>query len=131
MPIIENGRLSQYLISLYMSRKMNTAPTRAATTIVEFGNRKGSQQELVGSLSRGLLVTGFNGGNCNGTTGDFSFGIEGFLIEKGIITQPIAGMLMTGNMLSLWNNLTAVADDAPTCVAWHTPSLLFSDVNVR
>jgi PmbA protein len=47
-------------------------------------------EDLVAMVDRGILVTGFNGGNCNGSTGDFSYGIEGFLIEKGKIVQPVS-----------------------------------------
>lgn len=36
---------------------------------------------LVADVQKGILVTGFNGGNCNSSSGDFSYGIEGFLIE--------------------------------------------------
>ncbi|MEZ4999833.1 MAG: metallopeptidase TldD-related protein [Bacteroidales bacterium] len=39
---------------------------------------------MISSIDRGILVTGFNGGNSNGSTGDFSFRIEGFLIEKEV-----------------------------------------------
>ena len=35
---------------------------------------------LVADIKQGILVTGFNGGNSNSSTGDFSYGIEGFLI---------------------------------------------------
>lgn len=38
---------------------------------------------LVADVRKGILVTGFNGGNCNSSSGDFSYGIEGFLIENG------------------------------------------------
>ena len=130
MPIIKDGTLCNYLISLYMSRKMNITATRGGTTILEFGNCCGTQANLIAQMERGLLITGFNGGNSNATTGDFSFGIEGFMVENGICIHPISEMLITGNMLTLWNNLVAVADDAPNYVSWHTPSLLFAGVDI-
>lgn len=137
LPLIDRGILCNYLISQYMSRKMqqsnlpDSEATRGATTILEFGNRQGSQADLLHTMHNGLLITGFNGGNCNGTTGDFSYGIEGFTVENGIIARPVSGMLMTGNMLALWQNLQAVADDAPAYVTWHTPTLLFSDIAIN
>lgn len=66
---------------------------------------------LIASIDKGILVTGFNGGNCNSTTGDFSYGVEGFLIERGKLSQPISEMNATGNMLSLWSNLAEVGND--------------------
>ncbi|MGM9806155.1 MAG: TldD/PmbA family protein [Candidatus Aphodosoma sp.] len=137
LPLIEQGILSNYLISQYMCLKMQQTgrndceATRGATTILEFGNRQGSQADLLHTMHNGLLITGFNGGNCNGTTGDFSYGIEGFTVENGIIARPVSGMLMTGNMIELWQNLQAVADDAPAYVTWHTPTLLFSDIAIN
>ena len=54
---------------------------------------------LVADVQKGILVTGFNGGNCNSSSGDFSYGIEGFLIENGKLTQPVSEMNVTGNMI--------------------------------
>jgi PmbA protein len=84
---------------------------------------------LIALVDKGILVTGFNGGNCNGTTGDFSYGIEGFLIEKGKITQPVSEMNVTGNMITLWNNLVEIGNDARKDSSWRIPSLLFDNVD--
>lgn len=43
-------------------------------------------------------MTGFNGGNCNATTGDFSYGVEGFRIRNGKVAEPVGEMLVTGNI---------------------------------
>ena len=76
---------------------------------------------LIASVDKGILVTGFNGGNSNSTTGDFSYGVEGFLIEKGKLTQPISEMNATGNMISLWNNLAEVGNDPRKYSSWRVP----------
>ncbi|HBK29773.1 MAG TPA: TldD/PmbA family protein, partial [Parabacteroides sp.] len=51
-----------------------------------------SKEQLVSGIRRGILVTGFNGGNCNAATGDFSYGIEGFFVENGQLTHPVSEM---------------------------------------
>ena len=84
---------------------------------------------LVASVDKGVLVTGFNGGNCNTTTGDFSYGIEGFLIEKGQLTQPVNEMNITGNMLTLWSSLAETGNDPRFSSSWRIPSLLFDGVD--
>ena len=71
-----------------------------------------SKEEVIADSSRAILVTDFNGGNCDPVTGNFSYGIEGFLIENGIITQPVSGMNITGNMLDVWQRLSLIANDA-------------------
>ena len=94
---------------------------------MQMGNK--DTEGLIASVDKGILVTGFNGGNSNSTTGDFSYGVEGFLIEKGKLTQPISEMNATGNMISLWSNLAEVGNDPRTFSSWRVPSLLFDGVD--
>jgi PmbA protein len=77
----------------------------------------------------GILVTGFNGGNNNSATGDFSYGIEGFAFEDGVIVGPVREMLITGNFISLWNHLIAAGTDSRPCKINAIPTLAFSDVD--
>ena len=77
----------------------------------------------------GILVTEFNGGNCNSATGDFSYGVEGMVFEDGKIVAPVHEMVITGNMTELWNRLEAVGNDARPCTARQVPSLAFRDVD--
>ena len=76
---------------------------------------------LVADVQKGILVTGFNGGNCNSSSGDFSYGIEGFLIENGKLTQPVSEMNVTGNMITLWASLSAVGNDPRMSSSWRIP----------
>ncbi len=80
-------------------------PTSGDTTNLVFKPGEKDLEGLLGDIDRGILVTGFNGGNSNGTTGDFSYGIEGFLVEKGKLTQAVSEMNITGNFKQLWENL--------------------------
>jgi PmbA protein len=80
-------------------------------------------------VEKGILVTGFNGGNCNGTTGDFSYGIEGFLIENGKIVKPVSEMNITGNMIDLWSGISELGNDVYKNSSWLMPSILFSGVD--
>jgi PmbA protein len=131
MPIIENGVLRNYYISNYMSKKMDVPMTQANPTILDFALGDTDTAGLIRNLGRGIYVTGFNGGNCNGTTGDFSFGIEGFWVENGVIVKPVSEMLITGDMLTLWSNLVDTSNDPLDYSAWKQPSLLFSAVVVN
>ena len=131
LPIVENGVLKNYYISNYMSKKMGMPMTQGGTTIVDFGLGESDPAGLLRNLARGLYITGFNGGNSNGTTGDFSFGIEGYWVENGVIVKPVSGMLITGNMLTLWSNLVDMSNDPLGYTAWKLPSLLFAEVVVN
>jgi len=87
------------------------------------------KEELMRIVGEGILVTGFNGGNSNSATGDFSFGVEGFLFKEGKIVHPVREMLITGNLLSLWNNLLAAGNDARFCKSKLIPTLAFGNVD--
>lgn len=87
------------------------------------------KEELMRIVGDGILVTGFNGGNSNSATGDFSFGVEGFLFKDGKIVHPVREMLITGNLLTLWNNLLAAGNDARFCKSKLIPTLAFGNVD--
>ncbi len=90
---------------------------------------KMGKEELMRLVGDGILVTGFNGGNSNSATGDFSFGVEGFLFKDGKIAHPVREMLITGNLLTLWNNLLAAGNDARFCKSKLIPTLAFGNVD--
>jgi len=129
MSVVEAGVLNTYYIDTYYAHKMETERTVDSPSILTMPSGNKNTDELVASLDKGILVTGFNGGNCSTTTGDFSYGIEGFLIEKGQLTQPIHEMNITGNMLTLWNHLVETGNDPLTNTSWRIPSLLFDDID--
>lgn len=87
------------------------------------------KEELMRIVGDGILVTGFNGGNSNSATGDFSFGVEGFLFKNGKIAHPVREMLITGNLLTLWNNLLAAGNDARFCKSKLIPTLAFGNID--
>ena len=84
---------------------------------------------IIKKCDNGILITGFNGGNSNSATGDFSYGIEGFAFNNGKLTHPVRNMVITGNFISLWNNLIAVGNDYRTCKNNQIPTLAFSNVD--
>lgn len=127
--IIENGVLQTYFIDTYNALKMGVDPTISSPSIITTQLGELNFDQLLNGIDKGIWVTGFNGGNCNPTTGDFSFGVEGFLIEKGIATTPISEMNITGNMLDLWQNLSQVGNDPRESSSWRLPSVVFENVN--
>ncbi len=127
--IFENGVLKNYYIDTYYGKKLQMAPTSGNTTNLVFSAGNKNLQELINSIKKGIFVTGFNGGNSNGTTGDFSYGIEGFLIENGELTKPVSEMNITGNMLALWSNIGEIGNNINTNSSWLAPSILFQGVD--
>lgn len=131
-PVVEDGVVKKYFINTYMSRKMGTEPTcedAMRPYLAAWPSEGLDEKAMVAKVSRGILVTGFNGGNSNQATGDFSYGIEGFLIENGKTTMPISGMVVTGNFIDLWNSITSIGNDARRCCTRLVPSLSFKDID--
>ncbi|SEF56081.1 TldD/PmbA family protein [Parabacteroides chinchillae] len=129
LPVFENGILKTYYIDTYTANKMDMEPTIASPSILALQPGDKDLNGLIASADKAILVTGFNGGNCNSTTGDFSYGIEGFLVEKGKLAQPVSEMNVTGNMLTLWSNLAEAGNDPRTSSSWRIPSLVFEGVD--
>jgi PmbA protein len=127
--IVEGGILRNYFIDTYYGKKLEMEPTSGETSNLVFKPGELDLEGLIASMDRGILVTGFNGGNSNGSTGDFSYGIEGFLVENGKLTQPVSEMNITGNFKQVWKDLVAVGNDVYTGSSWRLPSLVFDNIN--
>lgn len=131
-PIIRSGEVCEYFVNTYMSRKLGIAPTVEEATrpkVLPWPESGLGRSDILKICGNGILVTDFNGGNSNPVTGDFSYGIEGFLFENGKVSRPVSGMLVTGNFLSLWKKLIAAGDDARDCMSKLIPTLAFADVD--
>lgn len=143
--IITDGVVKEYFISTYMSGKLDMPATSECANrpvvkpfisieLIE-GQDNASvsgcigEAEILGLCGSGILVTDFNGGNCNAATGDFSYGVEGLLFENGKVTAPICNMLITGNIVELWNNLIAAGNDPLDGMSRQVPTVAFKDVN--
>ncbi|MBR7026241.1 MAG: TldD/PmbA family protein, partial [Bacteroidales bacterium] len=119
-----------YFLTSYYADKLKMEPTIDAVSIVEMVPDAGDMASQMASLGKGVLITGFNGGNHNPITGDFSYGIEGFWFENGRKQFPIHEMNVTGNYLDLWNRLAAVGDDPLTLFSMQLPSVSFEGLSL-
>lgn len=131
-PIIEKGVVKTYFVNTYMSGKLGMEATVEEATrpcVLPWPVAGLDRDAILGKCSEGILVTDFNGGNCNSATGDFSYGVEGFYFKDGKIRQPVSGMVVTGNFLRLWSGLIAAGDDARPCMSKLIPTLAFADVD--
>ncbi len=128
LPVVTAGRLDSYFIDVYYGRKLERPPTTGHTSNVVLAPGDGGLDELLADVKRGIYVTSFLGGNANPATGDFSFGVGGFLIEDGQLGQPVGEMNITDVHTSLWKRLHAVGNDPYPWSASQIPTLVFSDV---
>lgn len=128
MPVIQRGALENYFVGTYYARKMGIQPTTRSwgNIIVEPGKR--DLDGMLRAVKKGVYVTSWLGGNADSTTGDFSFGLRGHLIEGGKIGAPVGEMNVTGNLLSLFNDLREVGSDPWEHSSLRVPTLAFNNV---
>jgi PmbA protein len=128
LPVFEAGVLKNYFIDTYYGKKLKMAPTTAGVSNLSWKLGTKGQAGLLSDMKEGILVTGFIGGNSNGTTGDFSLGVQGFRIRGGEIAEPVSEMNISGNHLEFWKRLAAIGNDPYPYSTLRSPTLVFEGV---
>jgi PmbA protein len=94
-------------------------------------NGVNSPAELLRGIDRGVMVTSVMGMHtANPISGDFSVGAAGFLVEHGVVTRPIKGIAIAGNILELFRNVHLVGNDLRFFGAVGAPSLMVAALDV-
>ncbi len=105
-------------------------PTSGGGSNLIFSTGKRDLDALCKAVGKAVLITRFIGGNSNSTTGDFSHGIAGFLIQGGKRARPLSSMNVAGNHTEFWKTLVEIGNDPYRHSSQLTPSLLFEAVLV-
>jgi PmbA protein len=128
LPLVEKGVLRNYYLDTYYAKKLGVAPTTGGNSniVVELGDR--GLDELLADADGGIYVDAWLGGNADTTTGDFSMGCRGRLIEGGTLGAPVTEMNITGNLADLFARLEAVGNDPYPYSSLRAPTLVFGDV---
>jgi PmbA protein len=119
--VIDDGRLTTWLLDLAAARQLKLKPTGHAArgtsgppspTTSNFYLEKGklSFDELLGDIKSGLYITDLIGFGVNGVTGDYSRGASGFWIENGKLAWPVSGITVAGNLKDMFLNMTPAND---------------------
>lgn len=129
MPVIEAGVVQNLYVDTYYGRKLGMAPTTgsASNRVVTPGTK--DLPALLKEVGSGIYVTSWLGGNSDSTTGDFSLGLRGHLIEGGQLGAPVGEMNVTGNLADLFGRLVILGSDVYPYSSLRTPSLVFEGVN--
>jgi TldD protein len=153
--LVENGILKTYMYDRLSAMKDGCSPTgngrresyytkpivRMSNTLIAPGET--SPDTIVQGVERGLFVKKMGGGQVNTVNGDFVFDVsEGYLIEKGAVTEPVRGATLTGNGPEVLKMVEKVGNDLGfgigTCgkdgqgvpVSDAQPTLLISEIIV-
>ncbi len=129
LPLVEEGVVRNIYVDTYYGRKGDMAATTGSPSNRVVSPGKLSLAELLSEAGDGVYVTSWLGGNADGTTGDFSLGLRGHVIENGRIGRPVGEMNVTGNLRNLFSRLEIVGNDPYPYSSTLAPSLAFSDVD--
>jgi TldD protein len=122
--LIENGKLKGYMIDKLNARRMNMditgssrrqsyrfPPTsRMSNTFIDNGSS--TPEEIIANTEKGLYAKHMGGGSVNPATGEFNFAVmEGYIIEKGKIKEPVRGATLIGKGTEVLNKIDMVGNN--------------------
>jgi len=132
LPVIQDGRLMNYLLDTYSARKLDLSSTGHASGSSNFYLDKGDTdpQAMIAGLDRGLLLTGFLGQGFNPITGDLSRGAFGLWIENGEVVHPVAEVTVSGNLGEMLMQIEQVGTDLEFRRSLAGPSLKIAEMTL-
>jgi len=122
--LVERGVLKTYMYDLLEALRAGKSSTangrresyrfrpicRMSNTMILPGATP--SEEVVRSVERGLLVKKMGGGQVDTVSGDFVFEVqEGYLIEKGQVSEPVRGATLVGNGPKVLLEIDLVGND--------------------
>lgn len=142
-PLVTGGVFERFFYDTAYARRMGTTSTGNSArggfkSIPGVGvnnffieNGRSSFTELFSGIGRGLLITSLIGMHtANPVSGDFSVGANGFLIENGEATTAVKGMAISGNILDIFANIVAVANDRRLVESVSSPAFRVSSLDI-
>lgn len=141
--LVENGVLKGYLADAFWGRKTGTGTTAScsrpgpkvppAVGVSNLGIAPGDQTlpEMLRRAGTGILLTEFLGiHTADPVSGDFSVGAAGIRFENGEAREPVRGFAVSGNVLSLLREVSAVGSDFRWFGNLGSPSLAVTEIAV-
>ena len=128
--LIEKGVLNSHVLSLYAAKKTGRPVTKNSGSIfvVEPGDAK--LEDIIKSVKRGLIVNDFSGG-MPGANGEFS-GVakNSFYIENGEIKGAVMETMISGNLVDMFSNVTALSSEQISNGAILLPYMATSGITI-
>ena len=119
--LIEQGRLTGWLMDAAAARQLGAAPTghaarggsgpphvSASNVVLQPGGL--TREALMADIANGIYVTELIGMGVNSVTGDYSRGASGFRIVNGAIGGAIAEFTVAGNLIDMFARMIAAND---------------------
>lgn len=143
-PLVEKGVLKSFMWDTYWANKMGVQSTgnanrsmrsglveiRHTNLVVEPGAR--DIEKILSEIDYGFFVQGVQGAHSsNPESGDFSIVANpAFLIEKGKLVGAINGLMVSGNVFSMLENVTEIARTPHKLQSWIGPEIVVANLDV-
>ena len=133
--LVRDGVLQRYVLGSYSARRLGLETTGNAGGVFNLevaasAGNTGGLDDLLRGMGSGLLVTELMGQGVNLTTGDYSRGAAGFLVENGRIVHPVDGITIAGNLRDMLLSIEAIGDDPDPRSPTRTGSILVGRMTV-
>ncbi|MFQ5455505.1 MAG: TldD/PmbA family protein [Nitrospirota bacterium] len=141
--LVKDGILKSFLYDSYTAKSENRKSTGngirngfkgvpgvgVTNLFIERGEK--NMASLISQVEKGVYVNEVMGiHTADPISGDFSVGITGFFIEKGMFAYPIRESIISGNILDLFGSIEDVADNMRFIGRVGSPSLLSGNLSV-
>ena len=141
-PLVVNGMLENYLYDIYTAGVDNVTSTGNASrgysgipapspSNIFIAPGSITFEKLLKEMGNGIYITETMGmHNADPVSGEFSVGINGFMVENGEIKHPVHGITIAGNIMNLFNSVAELADDLKFYASAGSPSILINNLSV-
>ena len=101
---------------------------KAIIKVVDEKEKSGELQTEADGVKMVNEVMGMH--TANPISGDFSVGVNGFLLEKGEKRTPVKGIAISGNIMTLFNRVISAGTDLRFFGSTGAPSLLIEEIDI-
>lgn len=138
--LVEKGILQSWILDMrsatalklqttgHATRGMGSPPSPSSSNLTLEAGRD-SPETFIRHMKNGLLITETFGTGINTTTGDYSQGASGFLVENGEVIAPVAEITVAGHLRDMFARMIP-ASDLHHDYATNAPSLLIDGMAV-
>lgn len=142
-PLVIKGVVTNFLYDTYWARRAGKTPTGngvrggikdavgigTSNFFIEEGKK--SFDDLLISMDDGIVITDVMGTHTiDAISGDFSLGATGFRVKGGVITNPLKGMAIAGNLIDMFTKIEEVGSDTRFMGSTGAPSLLIGSLDI-
>lgn len=135
MMLVENGKVSAYLLGTYASRKLkmpcNGHASGTSNLFVETDDEHTVPFErLLQMAGKGLVIDSLMGQGVNMVTGNYSRGASGYYFENGERVHAVNEITIAANLKDMYANIACLGNDYDERYRIHMGSVLLPEITV-